>query len=245
MLQVKTAGQHENIHVSGLLAGSKLVLGHSDREISADAPKRTFLFQLWKAGNEISWTHTWDSGASCKPACKKRQNPSISRRSVPIPDQIRAFIITIIIGKLKSANTTLRNSALAEEKRPTNILEDNTWYRGNRSFWEARTAPPTGGRRTAWTYQTCPSGTGDCPATAAAFDGGGDACGHNLAGWGRYRTPQGQRHWRGLSRVSLCKCWVAGPKGEEEGPGGEKPGDKVCRVSFYFTACSFKNMRHK
>lgn len=147
-----------------------------------------------------------------------------------IHDHICAFIT--IIGKLKSVNTTLRNSALAEKKRLTNIPECNTWYRGKRSFWEAGMAPHTGGRRTAWTYQTRRSDKEDCPATMAAFDGGGDACGHNLAGWGRYRTPQGQRHWRDLSRLSLCVRWVGGAKGEEEEPKSEKPGDKVWGLVF-------------
>lgn len=134
--------------------------------------------------------------------------------------------------KIKISHKTLTNSALTEEKRLTNIPECNTSYRGKRSFSEAGTAPPTGGHRTAWTYQTRRSDKGDCPATTAAFDGGGDACGHNLAGWGRYRTPQGQRHWRDLSRVSLGVRWVGGAKGEEEEPKSEKPGDKVWGLVF-------------
>lgn len=49
VVMIETTCRHvagQNIHASGLLAGSKQVLGHSAIEISVEAPKRTFLFQL-------------------------------------------------------------------------------------------------------------------------------------------------------------------------------------------------------
>lgn len=120
--------------------------------------------------------------------------------------------VTILNVPKKSKNLKLEEQKV-EERRRYSKARKRVWrpsQKGQR--WKD---PPCGGGQTVvWTYRTCQSGTADCRGTEVVFGGGGGACGRSPAGWGRYRTPQGQRHWRGQSRASLC----------EEGPGGRCAG---------------------